>query len=87
MKIYLILLVISGLACLITSLEVKVIIKKYGYEKLEEISFEEKILAGIKVIMMWLMIAPYIFCLLKSILFSEAYEESICNALEKSNWG
>lgn len=87
MKIYLILLVISGIACLITSLEVRVVIKKYGYERLEEVSFEEKILAGIKIIIMWLMIAPYIFYLLGSILFSEAYEEGICNALEKSNWG
>lgn len=87
MEIYLILLVISGIACLITNLEVRVVIKKYGYERLKEVSFEEKILAGIKIIIMWLMIAPYIFCLLGSILFSEAYEEGVCNALEKSNWG
>lgn len=87
MKIYLILLVISGIAYLITDLEARVIIKKYEYKRLKEVSFEEKILAGVKIIIMWLMIVPYIFCLLGSILFSEAYEESICNALEKSNWG
>lgn len=87
MKIYLILLVISGIACLITKLEIKVVIKKYGYEKLEELSFEEKILAQIKLIIMWLMIAPCILALLGSIIAPEAYEEGICNGLEKSGWG
>ena len=87
MKIYLILLVISGIACLVTDLEVRAVIKKYEYKKLKEVSFEEKILAGIKTIIMWLIIVPYILCFLGSILSPEAYEESICNSLEKSNWG
>ena len=87
MKIYLILLVISGIACLITSFEVSVVIKKYGYKRLKKISLEEKILAGIKIIIMWLMIIPCILGLLGSILSPKAYEEGICNSLEKSNWG
>ena len=87
MKIYLILLIISGIACLVTSFEVKVIIKKYGYEKLKESSLEEKILAEIKVIIMWLMIFPCILGLLASILSPEAYEKGVCEGLEKSNWG
>ena len=87
MKIYLILLVISGIACLITKLEVKVVIKKYGYEKLEELSFEEKMLAEIKLMIMWLMIIPCILGVLGSMIFPEAYEEGICNGLEKSGWG
>ena len=87
MKIYLILLVISGIACLIANLEVRVVIKKYEYKRLKEVSFEEKILAGIKIIIMWLIIAPYILCLFVSILSPEAYEEGIRNGLEKSNWG
>lgn len=87
MKIYLILLVISGIACLVTSFEVKVIIKKYGYEKLKESSLEEKILAEIKMIIMWLMILPCILGLLASILSPEAYEKGVCEGLEKSNWG
>ena len=87
MKIYLILLVISGIAYLITSFEVKVVIKKYRYKRLKEVSFEERILAGIKIIIMWLIIIPFIFGLLGSTLSPEAYEEGICNGLEKSNWG
>lgn len=87
MKIYLILLIISGIACLIANFEVRVVIKKYGYERLKEVSFEEKVLAEIKLIIMWLMIIPCILGVLASILAPEAYEEGICNGLEKQNWG
>ena len=87
MKLYLILLVISGIAFLITNFEIRTVIKKYGYERLEKPILEERILGGIKAIIMWLMIIPYILGVLLSILNSEAYEEGILNGLEKGNWG
>jgi hypothetical protein len=87
MKLYLILLVISGIAFLITNFEIRTVIKKYGYKRLEKPIREEKILGGIKAIIMWLMIIPYILGVLASILNSEAYEKGILNGLEKGNWG
>ena len=87
MKLYLILLVISGIAFLITNFEIRTVIKKHGYKRLEKPILEERILGGIKAIIMWLMIIPYILGVLLSILNSEAYEEGILNGLEKGNWG
>ena len=87
MKLYLILLVISGIAYLITTWETKIIIKKYGLEKLKKSIFEERILAGIKIIVMWLMVVPWILVFLSSIFAPEPFEESVCDGLEKSGWG
>lgn len=87
MKLYLILLVISGIAYLISSLGAKMVIKKYGYKKLKKTILEEKILSGIKIIILWLMIIPYILVVLGSIVAPEAYEKGICEGLEKSGWG
>jgi hypothetical protein len=87
MKIYLILLVISGIAYLITNLETRTIIKKYGYQKMREPFVEEIILAQIKTLFMWLLIAPFTLSFIASIFNYEAYEEGICNALEDGIWG
>ena len=87
MKLYLILLAISGIAYLVTAWEVKIIIKKLGLEKLKKSILEERILAGIKIIVMWLMIIPYILVFLGSIFALESFEEGVCNGLEKSGWG
>ena len=87
MKLYLILLVISGIAYLISSLGAKMVIKKYGYKKFKKSIIEERILAEIKTIILWLMIIPFILIVFGSIIAPEAYEKGICESLEKSGWG
>jgi hypothetical protein len=88
MKIYLILLVISGIAHLINYLEIKVVIKKYDFVKINEPLLEEKILAGIKALILWALIVPQILGLLGNLLNHDAYVEGICNGLENSEfWG
>ena len=88
MKIYLILLVISGIAHLINHLEIKTVIKKYDFQKINEPLIEEKILAGIKALILWALILPQILGVLGSLLNHDAYVDGICNSLEDSDiWG
>lgn len=88
MKIYLILLIISGIAHLINYLEIKAVIKKYDFVKINEPLLEEKILAGIKELILWALIVPQILGLLGNLLNHDTYVEGICEGLENSGfWG
>ena len=84
MKIYLILLLISGLSYFYTLLLNRIIIKKYDYQRIRKPFIEEVILADIQILITWALIIIYPLAVIGSMFFYEAYEEGVCNGLENS---
>ena len=87
MKIYLILLVISGIDFLLNQLTIRSVIKEYELTKPEKkIPIEEKIFNSIRILVYWIIIIPSIFDLIYNLIYHEKYREQVYDSLLEFGW-